>query len=273
MLWSTELGRFTIYGIEDGWMLRDPMALLPGSDPAVWAAHPEFLEDGKIRVSFGCFLVTGPSGATMVDTGLGPTPEAADRVSGEMPRMLEWVGVRPEEVDVLIHTHLHMDHIGGDTVAGAPFFPNATVYVHTAELDHWLTLDGSGGDRIRTIFEPLRVEPIDGDFEVRPGITMVESIGHTPGHVSVELIAHGGRAIVAGDVTHHPLQASHPEWNVSADLDPIAAESSRRSFYDKLASSGMAFAAGHFPRPGFGTVTVEEGIRVYVPGAVEGIAS
>jgi len=268
VLWRTELGRFTIYGIEDGWMMRDPLEFLPDSDPDVWAEHSEFLENGKIRVSLGCFLVAGPSGLVMVDTGLGQPPDSR-MVSGRMPDALQAVGVTPEDVDIVVHTHLHMDHIGGDVdESGRPFFPNARVYAHAAELDYWLKLEGPRGDRIREIFEPLAVESIDGNREIADGIAMVESFGHTPGHMSVELRSEGVHATLVGDATHHPLQASYPEWNMAADYDRTLATRSRRQLFDALAVNGGSMGAGHYPRPGFGMVIVDEAVRVFVPAQV-----
>jgi len=270
IVWKTEFGRFTIYGIEDGWMMRDPMEFLPDSDPEVWAAHPEFLDEGKMRVSLGCFLVAGPPGLVMVDTGLGPPPDPR-MVSGKMPEALGAIGIRPDEVDTVVHTHMHVDHIGGNLDgSGSPFFPNAPVFVHSAELDYWLTLEGPRGDRIRSVFEPLdgMVETVDGDREIAAGIVMVESFGHTPGHVSIELRSEGRRAVLGGDVTHHPLQAAYPEWNMAADYDTGLAVRSRRSLYEGLAADGGLLGAGHFPRPGFGSVVVDDGVRVFVPAHV-----
>ena len=268
-VWKTELGRFTIYGIEDGWSLRDPMDFMPDSDPDVWAAHPEYLEDGKVRVSFGCFLVDGPSGLVMVDAGVGPSPDRRDVVTGRMPSMLQTLGIRPEDVKILIHTHLHMDHIGGDLDGeGAPFFPNARVYVHQAELEFWLQLEGPRGDGVRRVMDPLPVEAFVGDREIVAGVAVAETFGHTPGHVSVELRSERRSGVITGDVTHHPLQASHPEWNVAFDLDKAVATATRRRLYDKLVAEGGVMAAGHFPRPGFGTVLVDDGVRVFMPGNV-----
>jgi len=273
MLWKRELGRFTIYGIEDGWSLRDPMAFMPDSDPEVWASHPEYLEDGKVRTSFGCFLIDGPSGLVMVDTGMGPSPDRPDVVTGRMPSMLQATGVRREDVSILIHTHLHMDHIGGNLDGeGAPFFPNARVYVHRAEMDFWLGLDGPGGDGVRAVLQPLSIETFDSDREIVTGVGVAETFGHTPGHVSVELRSELQRGVITGDVTHHPLQASHPEWNVTFDYDKVVATATRRQFYDTLVAEGGVMAAGHFPRPGFGTVLVDEGVRVFMPGKVTELA-
>jgi len=114
-----------------------------------------------------------------------------------------------------------------------------------------------------------RVESVDGDRQIIPGIAMSETFGHTPGHMSVEIHSGSSRAIIAGDATHHPLQASHPEWNMVADLDRTVAAVTRRALFDGLAAGAVMLAAGHFPRPGFGSVRVDEGIRVYVPAAVQ----
>lgn len=269
MLWKTELGRFTIYGIEDGWALRNPTDFMPDSDPEVWAAHPEYLIDGKVMTSFGCFLIDGPSGLVMVDTGVGPSPDRPEVVTGRMPAMLQVLGVQRGDIETVIHTHLHMDHIGGDVdETGSPYFPNARVHVHRAELDYWLGLEGPRGDGVRRVMDPLSIETFDGDREIVPGVAVAETFGHTPGHVSVELRSERRRGVITGDVTHHPLQAAYPEWNVTFDYDKAVATATRRRFYDSLLAGGGVMAAGHFPRPGFGTVAVDDGVRVFMPGSV-----
>lgn len=270
MLWKTDVGRFTVYGIEDGWMLRDPLDFMPDSDPAVWSRHPEFLTDGKLRVSFGCFLIVSPDGLAMIDTGAGPAPTSAEFAAGQMPAALQALGVARDDVDVVVHTHLHFDHIGGDVLAGEAFFPSARVMVHQAELDYWFGLDTDAGVRVRDHLGPIgaQIEGFDGDMQVLPGISTTETFGHTPGHVSVGLISEGRRAVVSGDATHHPLQASHPDWNIFADLDKRQATATRRRLFDELTGSGTYLAAGHYPRPGFGTVEVHDSVRMFVPAPV-----
>lgn len=270
MLWKTEIGRFTVYGIEDGWMLRDPTVFMPDSDPEVWERHPEFLTNGKLRVSFGCFLIAGPDGLALVDTGAGPAPTTPEFAAGKLPEYLDVIGARPDQIDVVVHTHLHFDHIGGDVVDGTPAFPAARIMVHRTELDYWFGLDGDPGTGVRDHLAPVagQIESFEGDVEVLPGISTTETFGHTPGHVSVGLISEGRQALVSGDATHHPLQASHPEWNIFADLDKTAATATRRALFERLAGSGTYLAAGHYPRPGFGTVEVHDATRVFVPAPV-----
>jgi glyoxylase-like metal-dependent hydrolase (beta-lactamase superfamily II) len=187
-----------------------------------------------------------------------------------MPSVLEAAGVGPAQVDVVVHTHLHFDHIGGDVTAGEPFLPKARILIHRAEVDHWFGLDDAAGRRVREHLEPVadRIETFEGDVTVVRGVSTTETFGHTPGHVSIGLVSEGRRAVISGDVTHHPLQAQHPEWNIFADLDQATAVATRRAFFDGLAGGGSYLAAGHYPRPGFGTVEVHESQRVFVPAPV-----
>lgn len=267
-------GGFTVYAIEDGWFFREPGAFLPDSDPAFWRTHPEFLVEGRVRVSMGCFVVTDGTRTVVVDSGIGSLVNAlpGDAQGGRLPQALALIGIRPEDVETVLHTHLHLDHIGGDrTVGGDPFFPNARIAVHRRELDHWMETDQAPGAAIRGVVEGFvgagRIDPFEGDHEVAPGITAVETPGHTPGHVSFAVTSQGTRTFVTGDVAHHPVQTGHPDWGVAADLDPELARTTRDRVFTELAGTGTLVAAGHFPRPGLGYVEVDDAVRVFVSAA------
>lgn len=259
VIWSITCGSYTLYAIEDGWIIRSPHDVFPSADPAAWG--PTDLTDGKLRMTWGCFLVTDGTRSLMIDTGIGPLVAGLPgdgAVAGQLPQALAMIGVRPESISTVVHTHLHIDHCGGNLASnGRPFFPNATHRVHRRELDHWL--HGStapAAPAVQGVMQPLmedgRVEPIDGDHELAPGVTVVETPGHTPGHVSVVVASQGTRAFIAGDLSHHPIQVPHPEWNPVYDLDPDQARTTRKRVFDQLVGTGTLFAAGHYPPPGIG---------------------
>ncbi len=279
MIWETHLGSFRLVAIEDGWFYRSPLEMFPASDEEEWNAHPDYLQDGMLRVSIGCYLVSGPDGHVMVDTGAGlqsnRLPDGT--VSGRMPSALTALGVDREDVRAVVHTHLHIDHFGGDLVDDSPFFPNAHHYVHRAEVDYWLhRAAGKAAQSVEEGFAPLiaqrKVIMLDGPSLIVPGMTATETFGHTPGHLAVDLSYDDLTAVIAGDVTHHPLQVDHPEWNVAADVDPDQAVATRARLFDHLTGSDMLVAAGHYPRPSFGRIGMVAGHRVFVfdPGAREG---
>jgi glyoxylase-like metal-dependent hydrolase (beta-lactamase superfamily II) len=265
MLWEAHTGPFRVFAIEDGWALLDPLAMFPGSDPLVWAAT-DLMVDHRIRVSYCCYLVSGPDGYVMVDTGKGPQPgsSTAEAAWGRMPAALLYLGVDPADVVAVIHTHLHPDHIGGNMVDGTAFFPHARWYIHASEMAFW-----KGAAVVTAAVTPLvsqgRVESLDGPSVILPGIAAIETIGHTPGHISVELTADDDTMLIAGDVTHHPVQVAHPEWHVQADIDLAQAELTRRRLFEALTSSDIVLAASHYPSPHFGRIGMASRERIYVP--------
>ncbi len=264
MIWETGCGAFRLYAIEDGWFFTAPGDMFPDSDPMVWEKQAHYLTpEGMLRISLGCFLVAGPDVLVMVDSGMGTVPAGMlppGAEAGLMPQALASLGLDPAKVTAVVHTHLHLDHWGGDlTREGAAFFPNASVYVHRRELTYWLeTAASPTASMVRARFRPFveqgRVVPLDADSEVAPGVTATETFGHTPGHLSVVIASRGERTFILGDVAHHPLQAGNPDWRMHADIDAPAAGRTRHRIFAELADAGALVAGGHFPGPGIGRV-------------------
>lgn len=269
MIWETAVGDLTLYAIEDGWSPRDPHVMFEDSDPAVWDANPQFLDNGVLRVSFGCFLLHAGDDLTLIDTGLGPQddlPEGAN--SGLLMKALDHLGIGPGGISKVVHTHLHPDHMGGDVGDSAPAFPNASYWTHQKELDFWRSGEHPASAAVmadvNVIHDAGQLSLITADHQVAHGLTMIESFGHTPGHTSILIASQSQRAYIAGDITHHPLQAIH-NWNVVYDVDKAAAASTRAKVFEQLADSGVLIAAGHYPRPGVGRIVTDEGFRVFTP--------
>jgi glyoxylase-like metal-dependent hydrolase (beta-lactamase superfamily II) len=257
---TTGIGDITVHAIEDGHFHREPTVMFPESDPAVWAeGWPGLGEDG-LRISLGCFLLATPDGHVLVDTGIGAKAAAVGGVGGKLPQALEALDVGTGDISAVVHTHLHTDHICGNLGAdGSVLFDEASFHVHEAEWAFWSSTDHPAGDTIRGLFAPVvetgRVRTLTGSANVTSRISVIESPGHTPGHVCVRVDGGDGTALlITGDVTHHPAQARHPDWNLAFDVDkPLAAETRRRVF-TMLADEGWVQASGHYPRPGIGRV-------------------
>ena len=272
MIWETEVGDLTLYAIEDGYGPRDPAVMFPESDPDVWEANSQFLDGGFLRVSFGCFLLRTEDELTLIDTGNGAQTDLPDGgASGLLPTALSKLGIDAGDIVRVVHTHLHPDHMGGDVVSGAPAFANATHWTHTKEIGFWRAGEHPASEKVLGAMDIIHdagiLSTVSDDTQVAEGITMIESFGHTPGHTSIIIASQGERAYIAGDLTHHPLQAIH-NWNVVYDIDPDAAAETRAKMFDQLADSGVLLAAGHYPRPGMGRVVSDEGFRVFTPAAV-----
>ena len=249
-VWRLSVGSLLVHAIEDGGMCRASDEMFPGSPPEIWA---EWLEDGLLSVSFGEFLLTTTAGRhILIDTGPGPNGSSYPGGSkGSLGTALELIGVETDEIDLIIHTHLHLDHCGGDsTIDGEPAFANAAVICQQDEHDFWMTTDIAKSDVIRAAVAPVQAaglwKTVSGTAEVSPGVYLYLAPGHTPGHQFV--VADDGQdsIVFGGDAAHHRMQIEHPELAMFADLDPVKAERVRRELFQKP----DLIALNHFVRPG-----------------------
>lgn len=233
----------------------------PGSDRAGWQrlAFPGLDDDLRFAPNLGCFLLRHRGRTVLCDAGIGPGPNAwLGGLRGALPDRLDRLGVRPEEVDLVIFTHLHMDHIGWATLpapdgARHPMFANADHVVDRTELDFWAADPAAARPHHReafdAIFRPLiaagRVQGVAAEEEFAPGIRLMEMAGHTPGHSAIRC-DDDPALVVAGDVFHCPGQVERPDWGHRADMDPGRARRTREAFIARAAAEKWHVAAGHF---------------------------
>ncbi|MFK0206307.1 MBL fold metallo-hydrolase [Agrobacterium sp. NPDC090283] len=204
----------------------------------------------------------------VVDAGFGASGRANG--TGLMPERLEASGYRREDVDLVLFTHLHGDHILGVSDDGVPVFPNASYALGRVEMNYWETeASGDRAELVARLFGPLRdrTRLLDGGEEVMPGLTARATFGHTPGMLAFEL--DGGndqRLLITGDVFHSPVASfQRPEWRVPFDEDHEAAVATRRRVAQQLAETGMPFTAYHLPFPGVGYVQRDGDNYRFVP--------
>ncbi len=258
------LGGVRLVAIEDGHFTPEATYLFPKWDwSQVDRAAAGADAAGRIRVPIGCFLVDGPAGPVLIDTGGGPDELSPPPfTTGKLPAGLARLGVAPADVAGIVHTHLHFDHFWGDLdPVGAAAFPNATIVLHADELA-W----GRGQERVAgwvRLVDEGRVRTVDGPDEAFPGIWAVEARGHTPGHLCFEVRGADAAALVLGDATHHPVQLDHPGWGARFDADPPAADATREALFDRLAGGDEVLAANHWPA--WGRVVTDGGRRRFVP--------
>lgn len=272
MTWKLDCGSYQLFVIEDGYYWRNPETYHPEATDEDWRLYPRN-ELGQVRLNIGCFLITDGDRTVMVDAGMGkPPPNTPEGfVSGLMPGVVDSLGVPRDSVTKVVYSHMHYDHIGGSRDArGAPIFPNARHVYHQKEWDHWSTVDSDQAKAACDVVQPLldadRVQFIDSDTDVLPGVTAVESFGHTPGHLMVAVISDRTRTLIGGDVSNHPFQVEHPHWSLPVDNNPTAAGHTRDRVFNEIKDSGVVFVAGHYPMPGVGNVVTDDGRRVYIPG-------
>jgi glyoxylase-like metal-dependent hydrolase (beta-lactamase superfamily II) len=219
------------------------------------------VNDGTWAWHVHAFLLRLAGGAVLVDTGIGHLGRAPYDVTGRIDDELREAGVGPVDVRHVIHTHLHSDHAGGACRPdGQPRFPNAVHHVHPADWDFFAGADdpedAQGRNAMRRLEElgMLDLDPVDR--EVVPGVRVVHSPGHTPGHRSVLLADDSATLLLTGDLLHLPIQVAHPEWPSNHDEDPERGVASRIGLLGRARQGRWVVAVSHFGLP-FGVVVGE----------------
>jgi glyoxylase-like metal-dependent hydrolase (beta-lactamase superfamily II) len=266
-----EIGGLTVAALSDGAPDRALGGFFHGVDAADWTQALGITDaDEPVPFNFGTFLIRGDGHTTLVDTGLGAAAAEMDVPGGgELLARLEEQGVAPGEVDTIVHTHLHGDHCGWNVSGengGHLTFPNATIHLSQAELDHWLQPELDGTDRAlaarRAIVAPQaegHVETFDGEHAVTDSLTVVPTPGHTPGHCAVLLASQGEHLVILGDAGHHPVHLEHHDWIPGVDLDPAESTRSRGKIAALAADKDAVVTGGHFPILTLGKVRRVEG--------------
>jgi glyoxylase-like metal-dependent hydrolase (beta-lactamase superfamily II) len=193
----------------------------------------------------------GESGPiTLVDAGIGPAHSlAADwaPVPGRLPDELAAAGIRPAEVEAVVLTHLHTDHMGWAVPADSPF-PGARVIVQRAEAEAFATARQE--DRLlRPLREQGRLQVVDGDTRLGPGVEIISTPGHTPGHQSVLVSSGEESLLVTGDLLVHTVQLVYPSLGYGHDMDAQLARESREAALGTAASRGSWLAVSHLGQP------------------------
>ena len=251
-------------GVED---LDDPDILDPSHGPSdpVWEParrrYPAvFAADGGWRLHVRATLLRAHGRTVLVDTGVGgPSSPAMSwyPAAGRLMAALAERGTSPADVEVVVLTHVHDDHIGGTvTDEGAPAFPNARYVVNRIDRD-WQEERARRTDDDRAIWERLlaplesrgALHAVDGDDQVIPGIHARHRPGHTPGHQVVEVRDGGASLLVSGDAINHPAQLRQPELATGPDEDVEGALRMRRTLLGDLVDSDRVLAPAHFAEP------------------------
>jgi glyoxylase-like metal-dependent hydrolase (beta-lactamase superfamily II) len=275
------VARYTVGGFEVNTLLDgavsvgDPQktfGMNVGADEFGSVSADNFLPADKFKAFFTPTLVNTGSELILFDTGVG---EGGRPARGNMRAAVQSAGYSPEQVDIVVLTHMHPDHIGGLSEGGSAAFANARYVTGAKEYDFWSGMDPEANGVTKLMaknVKPLadKMTFLDDGGSVTSGITAMEAFGHTPGHMLYMLESEGSRLLLAADTANHYVWSlAHPDWEVRFDMDKEAAAATRRSVFDMIAADKIPFVGYHMPFPAVGYVEqAGNGFR-YVPASYQ----
>lgn len=219
---------------------------------------------GSLKMNFQAFALRAGERRIMVDTCIGNDKQRQapmfHRIQTTFLEDLAFAGFEPSSVDTVLCTHLHLDHVGWNTrLEGdmwVPTFPNARYLFNRAEWDFVVGLMGVAGaetdhvpDSLLPVYQAGLVDFVSTDQQVTSEIRLEPTPGHTPGHVSVSIFSEGRRAIITGDIMHHPIQCAEPELRTRFCNDPEQAIRTRRRFLERYQDRQAYVIGSHFCDP------------------------
>lgn len=261
------IGEIELLPLNDGTITLSPKFYV-GLD---WSRHAGLLNaDGKIEIPIGCFLLRSRDRIVLLDAGMGSRADVGWGSGGLLPRELARVGVSPADIDTVVCTHLHLDHVGWLVEGGQPFFPRATVRFGHGD---WAALveaddaDPTVAAAMRLLASMDRLAPIEGEqVALAPGLDALATPGHTPGHYGLVISSGAERAVLLGDAVECPLQLDEPDFYALSDVDPALSARTREALWRELEGTDTLVGAAHFPGLQFGRVLTGTGTRWFPVG-------
>jgi glyoxylase-like metal-dependent hydrolase (beta-lactamase superfamily II) len=268
------IGRISVSTVIERAGPTPPTWLLPDVTPEALEGHrewlaPHFLDaKGRFVMSIHTFVVRTPDVTVLVDTCVGNDKDRGGRAPFHMMHTsfledLGAAGVPPESVDVVICTHLHVDHVGWNTRLEngrwIPTFPRARHLFARPEWEHWSTESSEDtkrvlADSVQPVLDAGLADLVDVTHRVSDEIWLEPTPGHTPGHVSVRLRSGDADAVITGDLMHHPVQMAEPDWCSGFDSDLPQARATRRAFCQRYADGPVRVLGTHFHHPTAGRI-------------------
>jgi glyoxylase-like metal-dependent hydrolase (beta-lactamase superfamily II) len=232
-----------------------------------WLA-PHFIdEQGKLRMSIHALVLESQGKRIIVDTCIGndkvrSNPQWSNL---KLPFLddLKKAGHARETIDYVICTHLHVDHVGWNTMLDhgqwIPTFPNARYVIGGIEWDFWSKYDDAEtrdlmSDSVRPVVDQGRADLVDSTYRITDEVCLEPTPGHTPGHQSVRISSKGQEAVITGDMVHHPVQFTYPHWQDKFDSDRARAAQTRQAFCERYADRNVLVMGTHFGGPTCGKI-------------------
>lgn len=266
-----QIGEVNVTRIVESDDLWEPTRLVPNASRETVLEHDWVLgpfadaETGEIRLSINTFALQVGDEKIVIDTCGGN-----DKVRPGSPKLhlqqtdyldrLAASGFPPEEVTAVVCTHLHVDHVGWNTMLigdrWEPTFPNARYLFGETEWDHWRAepqiYGDVVGDSVRPVIDAGQASLIGSDHILNDLVWLEPTPGHTPGHHSVRISSGDDDAVITGDIFHSAVQIEHPDWPSAPDVDPVQAAATRRAFFERYCDDHTTVLATHLGGPGCG---------------------
>jgi glyoxylase-like metal-dependent hydrolase (beta-lactamase superfamily II) len=267
--YRTRVGDFEVTQIADGartFPMPQGFVRNVSREQALAAGEAAYMPPGMVTVPFNPLAINTGSKLVLIDAGYGP---ATLPTAGLLPANLAAAGIDAGAIDIVVLSHLHPDHTNGiKNAKGGLAFPNAEIKVPSVDWAFWMSNENQARAQdnpmmkgyfanVRATFAGIesRVVKYNWGQEVAPGITAIDTSGHTPGHTSFAVSSGKGKLLVQSDVTNIPeFFLRNPEWHVAFDIDPVKAVQTRRRFYDMAAAEKTLISGFHFSFPSMGYV-------------------
>ena len=274
---SFDVGDLAIHRIvEQETPFLPALEMLPELTPELLAENRLWLRQAKaldeadaLILCFQSYLVRTPHHSILIDTCIGNDKQRPTRPNWHLKtddaymRSLKSAGVSPDDIDFVMCTHLHPDHVGWNTRLDngrwVPTFPNARYVFGKAEFEHWTAQNTNApvapfGDSVLPVVEAGKADIVTSDFAIGDHARILPTAGHTPGHVAFAFGKSGDTAVFSGDLMHSPLQARYPELSPKFDIDPAQAAVTRRNFLERYCDTDTLCCTAHFPSPSTGKI-------------------
>ncbi len=269
---SWQVGNVKITRVVEIEMAGGTRFILPDATPEAvlpikWLAPHFMTEAGKLIMSIHALIIDTGHRKIIVDTCIGNDKEREipswSHLQTTFLSDLEAAGYPPNDIDTVLCTHMHVDHVGWNTMLKdgkwVPTFQNARYLFGETEWQHWQkeSQEEFGevvADSVEPIIEAGLADFVSVDHQICEEVSLVSTPGHTPGHVSVRIQSEGQEALITGDSLHHPCQMARLDWSCSADHDKEKAKATRADLLDRMSKSDTLVIGTHFAAPTAGYV-------------------